>query len=77
MTPGQIAGVVAYSPTIRVIGPDAEAAAAPATIDISVGPSRQWTRDDEQWRYAQDVVEDPGVITIASAREPGASVLRN
>jgi anti-sigma factor RsiW len=77
VTPGQIAGVVAYSPTIRVIGPDAEAAAAPATIDISVGPSRQWTRDDEQWRYAQDVVEDPGVITIASAREPGASVLRN
>jgi hypothetical protein len=68
--------IVAASPAIQVTGPLAETAAAPPVVDIAVGPSDRWTRDNEQWQYAQGVVEDPATITIASA-QPDKLDLRN
>jgi hypothetical protein len=64
--------------SIEITGPSEEAAAAPPTIDIAVGPPAHLARGDEPWRYAEDVVENPSTVTIASARDgAGATGLRN
>jgi negative regulator of sigma E activity len=58
------------SPSIIVIGPQAEKATGPAVVEVSIGPSAAAKEEPTVVQYSDDVVSRPSSVTIASGVVP-------